>query len=403
VFIMLLVMAEGTLDRSGSTWVHAARQGCVQAACQVIEQVPGQQQHDATLNPDQRARRSSICCRDQNEATRIDHSVCLWEAAMLPSRLPVIAVIVAVGAAAAACASARQASGDEGTATPLEGSSTRPTGSGALRDLVVRDGDRVRANGQIFRSADGVQLCTHIATVVAGDAVADSTASTAPWTLDCGRFHVINLDGVKVTGQSASVPSSTSGVRLGTAVVVTGRLHGDSITVATLTEQPNESPVSFPSTPCPTPAGGWPTYGRQAGVRNVDPIAGYIRSHRSQFGAFWLSNPSDGRLYPNAEGTRSALEVATIGTTQPIQQAHHQLARLFAGPLCVYTVAHTFHELDTAAAHAKAALGTNLVQATVNEATNHVDVEAKQLTDLAAAKLAPVASLIDLQLHITPL
>ena len=36
-------------DLDGAGW-----QGCVQAACQVIEQVPGQQQHDATLNPDQR-------------------------------------------------------------------------------------------------------------------------------------------------------------------------------------------------------------------------------------------------------------------------------------------------------------------------------------------------------------
>jgi hypothetical protein len=29
----------------------AGRQGCVQPARQVVEQVPGQQQHDATLNP----------------------------------------------------------------------------------------------------------------------------------------------------------------------------------------------------------------------------------------------------------------------------------------------------------------------------------------------------------------
>jgi hypothetical protein len=67
----------------------------------------------------------------------------------------------------------------------------------------------VRASGQIFRSADGVQLCTHIATALADDPLVDPTASTKPWTLHCGRFHVINLDGVKIDGQSASGPSST--------------------------------------------------------------------------------------------------------------------------------------------------------------------------------------------------
>ena len=272
---------------------------------------------------------------------------------------------------------------------------TTPKPAGALAELVVRNGDMVRATGQFLRSAHGIQLCTNISVIGPPEG---TTIDSLP-TIDCGRFHIVDLAGLEVRGDGVVLPGSHAAPR--NDGVVTGRLNNDTITVESLAAAPSTAPPPG-VTPCPVPAGGWQPVNGMSGIQNVDPAHAYVSAHPDQFGAFWISRPRGGPNYPNAEGTSGPLEIMTVGTVNAPDQVRSELSSLFQGPLCVYRVTNSYTDLSAALATAKADLGNQLLTTTRDETNNTELLEPRYLTPATAPALASLGSRVTVRPFIVP-
>jgi hypothetical protein len=137
-------------------------------------------------------------------------------------------------------------------------------------------------------------------------------------------------------------------------------------------------------------------------IQNTDAAHTYVSAHPDRFGALWVSNPRGGPDYPNAEGTRSPLEVLTIGTVDDPGRVRSELTAVFHGPLCVYRVANSYTTLSAALTTAKAALGNDLLDSRSDEINNTELLMPRYLTSTTASALASLGNRVTVQPFIIP-
>lgn len=258
--------------------------------------------------------------------------------------------------------------------------------------LVVRDGDQVRATGQVAGSAHGLQLCTRVGW---GSFEARPVVPKAVPRIDCGNHHVADLTGLRAYGLSVGLPG---GKPLPDptplmAVTVTGAYRHGTIDVRTVAKAVFAvDPLGItPPSPCRT-------YGKMG---NPQPVSDYLAAHRDVIGAYWIAyRPGSGSAGP---------AVVNVGTTGSVAQLRSTLRLVYRGPLCVYHVPRSFRQLAPVVRQVQSLMGGDLVSASLgpDEAgldyvPNRVIVEAKVITPSSAAKLRPLRDLIDVHVIVTP-
>lgn len=177
------------------------------------------------------------------------------------------------------------------------------------------------------------------------------------------------------------------------SVEVTGRLHGDTVTVQTLTRAANPPVPVFPPTPCPTPAHGWPPSPGPGGGDQMNALDAAVRAAPSVYGSIWLSTPKG-----------ESRQVATVGTTGNVEQARAALSRVYPGALCVYSVPFSFTDIkraENAVAQTFGGMASgNLVS--YGEELQAATGEVGRINDQQAAALAPYARLLKLTVDLVP-
>jgi hypothetical protein len=225
-------------------------------------------------------------------------------------------VIVAVQSAGSGSPGARPAdSGTTGSAAPKATS---------YADLVVRDGDRVTASGQVVAVAGRKpRLCAPRS----DDLIGGTGPRTVEWC--AAGVDLIGVDLSKLAGRYAYHGSVEGNAR------VTGTLHAGTLTV-TAQEPPSSDQTSpqFENPPCPAPAGGWPI----GGPGNLDstPAEDYAHEHPGTVFEFALLRP----------GRRQVVAyVLTTGAPAPVDAA---LRPHYGSRLCVFRSRYTRAEVNAA-------------------------------------------------------
>ncbi|MFK4087483.1 hypothetical protein ACI2LF_25465 [Kribbella sp. NPDC020789] len=188
---------------------------------------------------------------------------------------------------------------------------------GSNDDLLVRDGAKVRVNGQVIAAPNAAPVfCPSRPVPMIGYLPGKAPAPTCP-------------DGLKVTLKGVDLNLLTDletiqGVRTGRAALV-GTWTGRSIDVQQQTAPTPEKETANPPLPCPPPQGGWP-----AKPSNVqDPkVAQFLDQHRDQVFGPTLYHPyGEGRTKP---------VVAFVGVAHGDREAFRkEFETVYSGNLCV--------------------------------------------------------------------
>lgn len=273
-----------------------------------------------------------------------------------------------------------------------------------IADLAVTDGDQVDATGELGFDADRrLILCAKPARKLFEDGSTKAAPPVPPMT--CPPELTTYLTGVSATPQGVSL--RPTGPVLAGRIVFTGVLHGQTIAVTGLRQAPPPDPpaLSLPlHPPCPTPPGGWQPANGMSYTNDEYKVDAWAAEHAETFGLTWISHPTDGKLYPNAEGGNSPLDIITIGTTDDVNTAYQQLSALTSDPLCVYPTENSRSQLASAERTARSVVGPNLLHASPNliSGLDKVEVNVRLLTPAAANALQPFATQIRLTAQITP-
>ena len=198
--------------------------------------------------------------------------------------------------------------GGKDTFTPGAG----PVPSGHARDLVVHEGDTVRASG-VVRAVPGraVRLCAPVP-ATAGQPICPGVDVTG---LDLGRL---------------SDRAVQDGVVTGSATVV-GKYRNRTIEVSRQTPPTTVEPGE-PQPPCAAPADGWP-HGRDL---DLGAALRYQQSHRGKVVEVAVLRPSS---------TQAVAYVLTAGDPNPAGRA---LEPTYGARLCVFRSRYTTGQLDAA-------------------------------------------------------
>lgn len=197
-------------------------------------------------------------------------------------------------------------------------------------DLLVRDGDRVEATGQVVvEPGKDPVFCPRLPRPV----------SEQPWLTEapvCPAQYVVKLKNLDLDKLTPAKPTGTKAI----AVTLTGTWSDRTIDVRTQTVpkvRSTTAELSLPpdQVPCPAPAGGWST---KPNVYDKFAIDKFITPREDQ-----ANDPQV--LYPKGR-TPGAPEVYTIGV------AHGDLAafrtafqKVYGGNLCVHRVKFSKNEL----------------------------------------------------------
>lgn len=207
----------------------------------------------------------------------------------------------------------------EGNQTPSVGSNQPPTGP---QSLLVRDGDKVEASGEII-AAPGkpVIFCAPHAVPAIGYPPGKEPAPACPADLQ-----------VKLTGfDTGKLTDTRKGVRFGTSHLI-GVWQGGTIAVqeqsAPVTTTPKDSD-EFADVPCAPPAGGWKPGTPESPNQAVEA---YVRARPSQLSELWLGWPNGLPSTPSASGV-SVLVVQVV--RGDIDQVRREVSALSGGNLCV--------------------------------------------------------------------
>jgi hypothetical protein len=259
-------------------------------------------------------------------------------------------VVVAVVAGGVTVAALRGPSGASRLVTPAGMPSPPPTGGGgrlAPPDTLVRNGDLVRATGQVLAlPGRPVRLCAPLA-----------EAATVEMRVkdEVPRYCT---DGVTLLGadlERLSGRHKRHGVVWGDATV-TGRYADRAVTV---TEQalvrpnpPDDPSVAVSLDPylagltlpadCAPPAGGWPRYSVQ-NDHGFTRVRNWALAHPSVVGSVVVS-------YPDVYHLAETDQVLLVGTIGDLEQARREIRERYHGPLCVTNVEHSRAELLAAEA-----------------------------------------------------
>ena len=361
---------------------------------------------DAMLRSAGERWRSAAPTRTRVSADLVEQNPTPWRAWAMP--VVAAAVVVAVTVAVL-------------VARPFGTDHTAPAADNPLRSLVVHDGDRVSATGQIFAAAYGTQLCTNAVTATQGAFAAPLTVPTGPTdggpdqtspnpgATACSRFHIADLTGLNVDQRGIGGPHGEEVVfGFGAQVTVTGTYSRGVIAVDTVTSWNGRSALDFSPqpTPCATPAGGWVPAGGTSNFPSASAADAYVHAHRSVVGTSWVSNPSGGALFPNAEGGHSAAQVFTVGVVGGAAaqaRVRADLAKVFHGLLCVYPVAHSLADLAAGTQAVTQLLGTALIEVDSNPTIDRQVAHLGVLTDAQAAALQPYVATVAVDPHVRPL
>lgn len=250
--------------------------------------------------------------------------------------------------------------------------------------LVVRIGDAVRATGIAVLAPDGrLQLCLDLGFTT-------DLAEVRPFHCGLRKVYLTGVDLADVQAVAGYEPPAPA---LAGPVTVRGTFAEGSIEVIAVSagEPVDPDRFDFPPTPCPTPAGGWPSFdgwytpGHDLGTA----LQKYVHARLDRFDGIWFSNPAGGRLYPNAEGGQSPLEIPVIGTTGDVDQAREELAEVFPDSFCVRAVERSRNELRAIHAELLTLIPEGSGQASVSVVFNRVDFDLTVVTpEIATAMLA---------------
>lgn len=230
--------------------------------------------------------------------------------------------------------------GDRGPGDPSGGAvPTMPPDQGA--------GVPVEGTGTLLRDGAGpVRLCAEVTITM------DLPTSGA----GCGRVAV-NTTGVD---PAVLVHKTTGGQAYSDPVHVEGTYRDGTLAATRVsTYRPEPPPVTEPSIPCASPAGGWPPGDGLPAPDDgsaFNALVTFIRAHPNRYTEIWEGHP-DGP--PSAEMSYAPTrKVYVVGTTGDVGAARAELSAIFPGNLCVHRVTHTAEELERIAAQLRAVDGT---------------------------------------------
>lgn len=257
----------------------------------------------------------------QPEPPELDLTLLTEESPRGPRRWPMWAAAAAtVAAIVAAYPLMPDGSDHRVTAQPSPAATVVTASPPFAADLVVRDGDRVRASGAVVaRPGHPVRFC------------APAVSPGVPPSFDSGVpscAYAIVVSGVDIDRLSDA--QERGGVRFGNASL-TGQWHSGSLSV---TEQgPPDQVISqepFGPPPCPAPAGGW-----RAGSEDTRRLAQYVvDEHPDQFRRPWMSHPHEAA--PSEPSQQPVVEVLVVEVVRgDVDAARLELQSRYRGNLCV--------------------------------------------------------------------
>jgi hypothetical protein len=215
----------------------------------------------------------------------------------------------------------------------------------ALGKLTVADGAIVTASGVVFGSGKEWRLCVPGATADVGTQRTNTLPGRDPvwcWytiaTLEDGRRLLTAGETVSVTGRYDYATNTI-------AVAAVGTSHASTF--------PGGAP--FPSTPCAAPAGGWKSLNGTPDPGDLNRLLNVVSTNQGDVSGLWISYPSSGAVYPNAEGGNGRIGIPTVGVTGDVAKWQAILDRNHDGPTCAYHVDHSAADLDQIADQLKGA------------------------------------------------
>ncbi|GAA1601846.1 hypothetical protein GCM10009789_65050 [Kribbella sancticallisti] len=207
---------------------------------------------------------------------------------------------------------------------------TPGTDSGKAEDLLVRNGDKVTADGVVIAvpGKDPV-LCADLAQTAIGYPPGKEPAPSCPASF---AVKLVGLDLDKLSN-----PTTTKGVRSGTAHLV-GVWSNRTITVQEQGPMPTSKPDPYVEepVPCAAPAGGWQSkpsnIGSQTMIKWLDARANQV------------TGPAV--LYPKGR-SRNAPVVVRIGVAHgDLDEFRREIAKVYEGNLCVVRARFSRTDVD---------------------------------------------------------
>lgn len=231
-----------------------------------------------------------------------------------PRWMPVIAAAAATAVAGGAAFALIERDGP--AASPV---AAAPSASAPAPDLVVRDGDQVEASGTVLATPGRpVRFCAPAPSFGDIDGAPACTFSVPVTGVD--------LDTLAEAGRRGAV-------RFGSA-----RLQGvwrSGVLAVTRQSPPPSTPppaVEFPPVPCPPPPGGWQPRGTDSNA-----LQQYVeQEHPEQFRRPWVQYPNGISRVGVTPVPANGVQVLSVEVVQgDLEQARRELAKRFAGNLCV--------------------------------------------------------------------
>jgi hypothetical protein len=253
-------------------------------------------------------------------------------------------------------------------------------------ELLVRDGDRVQAAGQvIIAPGRDVVLCAPVPRPM----VAQTGPEAAP---TCPAQYAVTLKGFDP--RRLGVAETIQGVRVGYTTLTGIWTHRTiEVTDQTVPQSESTSLEGHPSpdvVPCPTPAGGWKTV-----PNDIDKVAvaKFIDAHKDQAGEPRL-------MYPNGH-LPGEPEVYTVGVAHgSLATFRRALEKVYDGNLCVHQVKLSQTDLTRIVTAAGALMPKNLGVYAASEADiDKVTIGALVYDEALKTALTP-AGLDNLQLNV---
>jgi hypothetical protein len=202
------------------------------------------------------------------------------------------------------------------------------------KDLLVRDGDRVEASGEV-RALPGrpVRLCAPVAVAMPGYEPGHEPlpeyceAGVTLRGLDLDTITDRKLDRDVITGRAR-----VEGTYVGGVVTVTGQTAPAA--------EPEYVPSYPTTTPCAPPSGGW-----KLNEDVSDEVTTYVAAHADQYVETAVTYPyGDRKASPNATPYPVAT-VTIVGTVLDPAVAEAAIRRIYDGNLCVVRVQHPLSTL----------------------------------------------------------
>jgi hypothetical protein len=196
-----------------------------------------------------------------------------------------------------------------------------PVASSNKDDLVVRNGDKVEVDGEVYAAAGGTVgvFCAPFAQLRIGYPPGQEPTPRCPET------HQIKLAGVDL--ERLSGPTTVKGVLVGRAHLV-GTWNDNTITVQEQSA-PRADPAALPDeVACPGPTGGWTP--EDMSTKITPALQAYVGAHPDQL-SLWLAWPEG---YPTAAKIPPSVVMIGVKGTD-VEAVRRVVAPMVSGNLCV--------------------------------------------------------------------